>query len=350
MAHGDSDPLPEGILLGMCNPLLDIQATVGKDFLEKHGLKENDAILAEDEHLPMFDELIKGYDVEYIPGGAAQNVLRTFQWIINKPKRSSYFGAIGNDEYGNKLREKATKAGVDVHYQVNDSVKTGTCAALIYKTHRSLAAHLAAANTFTIDHLDKEENIKAIEKAKFYYITGFFITVCPEAIIRIAKHAVEHDKVLMFNLSAPFVSQFYSEHVNATLPYVDVLFGNEEEVKAYAEKMDYKTNDMQDIAMRLSKLEKVNTARSRLVVVTQGPDPVIIAQDGKVTVYPVKQLTEDQIVDTNGAGDAFCGGFVSQYVQRKSIEECVEAGCYAAREVITQQGCTFPEKCEIRKN
>ena len=45
--------LPEGVLLGMCNPLLDIQATVGKDFLDKHGLKENDAILSEDQHLPM---------------------------------------------------------------------------------------------------------------------------------------------------------------------------------------------------------------------------------------------------------------------------------------------------------
>lgn len=56
------------------------------------------------------------------------------------------------------------------------------------------------------------------------------------------------------------------------------------------------------------------------------------------------------MVDTNGAGDAFCGGFVSQFVQAKTVEECVEAGCYAAREVITQHGCTFPEKCEIRQN
>lgn len=40
--------LPEGTLLGMGNPLLDLQATVEKDFLDKWGLKENDAILCDD--------------------------------------------------------------------------------------------------------------------------------------------------------------------------------------------------------------------------------------------------------------------------------------------------------------
>uniref|UniRef100_A0AC34RML1 Adenosine kinase n=1 Tax=Panagrolaimus sp. JU765 TaxID=591449 RepID=A0AC34RML1_9BILA len=340
--------IPEGVLIGMCNPLLDFQATVGKDFLDKYGLKENDAILADEKHLPLFSELQNEYEVDYIPGGAAQNVLRTFQWIVNKPNRTVFFGAVGNDEYGQKLKEKATSAGVNVHYQVNQDVKTGTCAALIYKHHRSLAAHLAAANTFTIDHLDKPENIAAVEKAQFYYITGFFITVCPEAILRVAKHAAEHNKVVMFNISAPFVSQFYGPTLAEILPYVDIFFGNEEEVKAYAKCNDLNTEDITEIAKKLAEIPKVNSARQRLVVVTQGPDPVITVHDGKLEEFPVHQLTEDQIVDTNGAGDAFCGGFVSQYVQGKTLKECVEVGCYAAREVITQQGCTFPEHCAVR--
>ena len=45
--------IPEGVLIGMCNPLLDFQATVGKDFLDKYGLKENDAILADNTHIPL---------------------------------------------------------------------------------------------------------------------------------------------------------------------------------------------------------------------------------------------------------------------------------------------------------
>uniref|UniRef100_A0A7E4UPR8 Adenosine kinase n=1 Tax=Panagrellus redivivus TaxID=6233 RepID=A0A7E4UPR8_PANRE len=346
MAAGDV-AIPDGVLIGMCNPLLDIQAVVGKDLLDKYGLKANDAILTEDKHLPLFDDLVKNYDVEYIPGGAAQNVLRTFQWIINQPNKSVFFGAVGNDEFGEKLREKASNAGVQVHYQVNKEVKTGTCAALIYEHHRSLAAHLAAANTFTLDHLDKPENEAAIANAKFYYITGFFVTVCPDAILKVAKHGAEHNKVVMFNLSAPFVSQFYTKQVNEILQYVDILFGNEDEVKAYSAANNLDTDDVKEVALKLSQIEKVNKSRPRQVVITQGPDPVVVASEGKIQEFPVQQLKQEEIVDTNGAGDAFCGGFLSQYVQGKPLAEAVSVGCYAAREVISQQGCTFPPKCQL---
>ena len=37
-------------------------------------------------------------------------------------------------------------------------------------------------------------------------------------------------------------------------------------------------------------------------------------------------MKEEEIVDTNGAGDAFAGGFIGAFVLGKSIDECVEAG------------------------
>lgn len=43
-------------------------------------------------------------------------------------------------------------------------------------------------------------------------------------------------------------------------------------------------------------------------------------------------------------GDAFVGGFLSQLVQEKSIDDCVRAACYAANVVIQRSGCTYPEK------
>lgn len=51
------------------------------------------------------------------------------------------------------------------------------------------------------------------------------------------------------------------------------------------------------------------------------------------------------MVDTNGAGDAFVGGFLSQLVLEKSIAECVRAGHFAARTIIQRSGCTFPKEC-----
>ncbi|KAK6030527.1 kinase, PfkB family [Ostertagia ostertagi] len=318
--------LPDGVLLGCGNPLLDIQAVVGKDFLNKWGLKENDAILCDDKHNAMFDELVEKYEVEYIPGGATQNAVRVCQWILNVPNRAAFFGAIGKDKYGELLKSKAKEAGVNAQYQINESVKTGTCAALIYNQHRSLCAHLAAANTFTIEHMLKPENAKIIENAQFFYIATF-----------------------MFNLAAPFISQFYYEPLHAVLPYVDVLFGNEDEAAAFGKAAGFDTTDLKEIALKAAAMEKhlvlKKSSKPRTVIITQGADPVIVAIGSELTLYPVATIPKENIVDTNGAGDAFVGGFLSQYIRKRGIEESVKCGNYAAGEIIQKQGCTVPSTC-----
>lgn len=56
---------------------------------------------------------------------------------------------------------------------------------------------------------------------------------------------------------------------------------------------------------------KINK-RQRIVVLTQGPNPTIVYQSGSnaVVEYPVTKLKDEEIVDTNGAGDAFVGGSI----------------------------------------
>lgn len=63
----------------MGNPLLDISATVGSDFLQKYHLESNGAILAEERHKPMYDELIEKYKADFIAGGSVQNTMRVAQ-------------------------------------------------------------------------------------------------------------------------------------------------------------------------------------------------------------------------------------------------------------------------------
>lgn len=66
-------------MLGIGNPLLDISATVDEDFLRKYELKPNDAILADEKHKPLYDELIEQYNADFIAGGAVQNTMRVAQ-------------------------------------------------------------------------------------------------------------------------------------------------------------------------------------------------------------------------------------------------------------------------------
>lgn len=72
----------QGAILGMCNPLLDISADVPLELLQKYELSLNNAILAEAKHLPLYEELIKSYPVQYIAGGATQNSIRVAQWML----------------------------------------------------------------------------------------------------------------------------------------------------------------------------------------------------------------------------------------------------------------------------
>ena len=58
----------------------------------------------------------------------------------------------------------------------------------------------------------------------------------------------------------------------------------------------------------------------------------------------------EKLVDTNGAGDAFVGGFFAAYMQNKDIPDCVLAGHWAARVIIQHNGCTFPKICNYEYN
>jgi len=342
----------EGLLFGMGNPLLDISVHLKENdkFLEKYGLESNNAILAEDKHVPMYKDMCDTYknEVDYIPGGATQNSIKVAQWLLGVKNATLYMGCIGKDNFGDILEEKTKALGVNTRYQKHDKESTGTCAVLVNGANRSLCAYLAAANCFTKEHLDDEKNWALVENAMYYYIAGFFLTVSPDSIMEIAKHACDKNKTFMMNLSAPFLSQFFKEPLLKALPYVDILFGNETEFGTFAKEQKMETEDLKEIALKVAEMQKENKKRSRMVVITQGDKPTIIAQDGVVKEYPVIELAPEDLVDTNGAGDAFVGGFLAQLVQEKDVDVCVKCGNYAANLIIQRNGCTFPEKPDFK--
>ncbi|XP_069609103.1 adenosine kinase isoform X2 [Ranitomeya imitator] len=328
----EEKPLSENLLFGMGNPLLDICAVVDKDFLDK------------------FEELVKRFKVDYHAGGSTQNSVKVAQWMIQKPfKVATFFGCIGKDKFGEILKKKTEEVHVDAHYYEQSEQPTGTCAACITGDNRSLVANLAAANCYDkAKHLDLKENWQLVEKAKVYYIAGFFLTVSPESILKVATQSSENNKIFSMNLSAPFISQFFKEPLMKVLPYVDILFGNETEAAAFAKEQGFETDDIKEIAKKTQALPKINMKRPRIVVFTQGHEDTIMATADEVVSFPVLEIDQSKIVDTNGAGDAFVGGFLSQLVSDKPTEECIRAGHYSANVVIRRAGCTFPEKPDFK--
>lgn len=339
--------LKEGLIFGACNPLLDISARVDSEMLKKYDLKPNSAILGEAKHLEIYDDLKKNYshEIDYIPGGAGQNALRTASWILKHPNVATFMGCIGNDHNADIMKKKASEVGLNVIYQITDKEHTGKCAVLITGDDRSLVAHLGAANHFTEDHLDNEHHWAFIEKAHIFYISGYFFTVCLEAIMRIAKFSHESGKTFSINLSAPFLSEFFKDRLTQAFPYVDIVFGNEDEAEAFSKHvLGKESTDIPDIAKNIAKMPKLNSTRKRIVIITQGDKPVVFSDGEIVKEYPIRKLKHEEIVDTNGAGDAFVGGFLAQFVKGKDLDKCIDCGIWASNLIIQRHGCTFPDE------
>jgi len=334
-------------ILGMGNPLLDISCEVDPSMLEKYELKNGDAILAEEKHQPLFGELAAMANVKYIAGGATQNSIRVAQWMLQTPGATAYVGCVGNDEFATKMREQCGKDGVKTAYLVDAATPTGVCGCLINGIERSLCTNLNAANNYKAEHLKQPENWKLVEEAKITYSAGFFITVSPEAIKLASQEAAKTGSIYCLNLSAPFLMQvppFKAVFVE-TMPYVDFLFGNETEACTWAETEGWETTDVAFIATRLSLIPTAK-GRPRTVVITQGCDPTIVAINGHVSLHPILALPKEKLVDTNGAGDAFVGGFLAALSKGLPVDACCKAGAYSASVIVQQSGCTFPEKPE----
>lgn len=334
-------------LVCLGNPLLDIQVDVEKSYLDKYDLKENDAILVEDKHMPIFQEILDLPSVKLVAGGAAQNTARGAQYVL--PEDSVlYFGSVGKDVYADKLIEANKSVGLKTAYMVQDDIATGKCAALINGVNRSLVTDLAAANHFKPTHLQKPENWEHVKGAKVFYIGGFHLTVSPDAIELLGKHAAETNKDFILNFSAPFIPQFFKDPLDQVAPYTDYIICNESEAAAYAESHNLGTSDLLEIAKNVAALPKANEKKPRTVIFTQGTDATLAvsfdhqSKEYKVETFAVHPLDASKIEDTNGAGDAFAAGFTAGLVQGKSLDQNIDMGHWLAKLSIQEVGPSYP--------
>lgn len=167
-----------------------------------------------------------------------------------------------------------------------------------------MCTHLAAANEYKLDHLKSPEIWRLVEQARVYYVGGYHLTVCVPAVLALAEEAAAKNKIFVLSLSAPFIVQFFKDPIDQTAPYWDYVIGNETEARAYADAHELGTHDVKQIAKHMAELEKVNKARKRTVIITQGTDPTVVAVQGEEEVkeFEVHEIAPEEINDTNGAG------------------------------------------------
>lgn len=170
-----------------------------------------------------------------------------------------------------------------------------------------------------------------------------------ESLLKIAESTVKNNQILAFNLSATFLIDQFMTEMDRILQYCDYMFGNEDEVAYFAKVhglIDYEPENTVecyiDICDKIqSKFPKLKP--SRTLIVTRGPKEVVVnSGPGNNKIYEVPPVDKNKIKDSNGAGDSFVGGFLSQIAIDKPIESALKAGMFCSAQVLQQVGCNFP--------
>lgn len=83
-------------------------------------------------------------------------------------------------------------------------------------------------------------------------------------------------------------------------------------------------------------LDRYSTQHVELIVVKDGPGPVLAWQNGNVVEFPTATVTD--LVDTTGAGDSFNGAFLASLAMNGNLEKSIHAGQNCSAQVIAQPG------------
>ncbi|KAF5289757.1 hypothetical protein FQA39_LY03674 [Lamprigera yunnana] len=326
-------PLRKSNFVTFGSPLIDLVINVTDTFLEKFDLNHNDAVALQNDNV-LFEEVEKLMP-KYVIGGCALNTARALKKVLENGT-CTVVGAVGDDDYCKYIKNQLDEDTVGWVF-VTLPTNTGRCAVLVNGNHRSLCTDLGASKYFTVENLQSEEIWKVVQNAHYFYLPGFFLSVSVECVTILAQHTFQ--KFFSLNLSAPFIVERYKDQILDLLPYVDILFGNETEVKSLAKALGWEYKDLSEMLLRINALNV--RSKSRVTVITRGPKSVLMAHDNNVAEFLVEELEQDKIKDTNGAGDAFVGGFLANFIMGKSLGTCVLGGIDIARRAIQHNGCLF---------
>ena len=341
-------------ILGLGNPMLDISIVTDKMFLKKHNLESNGARHVKNEDV--FMDIESGIvHKEYLAGGSIDNTCRVAKRLLGDAKLVSYIGCIGNDTNGMILQKSMKSAGVNTYYQISNEFPTGRCAVIITdRENRSLVTYPGAANQYAIEHLLAEKHWNVIRNSNIIYSGGFFLSSSTNSLLKVAQFCSENkNKIFCFNLSAAFLCRPpHVERMKDIIQFADIVIGNQEEVETFAKfglsLTKNATTDHKLIANAISMIPKEGKFRkSRSVIITRGKSACLVLngnKEGLVESFPTVSIKEKDIVDTNGAGDAFVGGLLAHLASNVKnglylADDSISLGLKASSEILKVVGC-----------
>lgn len=301
-------------ILGIGNALTDILAVLPDETLLKtYHLPKGSMQHVDMETGDKIWQALKPLGVKYVAGGSAANTI-TCTSIFGMP--SSFIGKIGDDELGLLFKSDQEQYGVNTMLLKSEH-SSGRSMVFVSggNAERTFAVYLGAA----LDLVPEDLKPEYFEGHDYFHIEGYLVQ--NQALIRKAVE-LAHDAGCIISLD--MASYNVVESNNAFLHdiidrYVDIVFANETEAKAFTKLPDPKKS-----------LEEIST-HCKIAVVKVGKDGSWVRsgdEEYQIPAWPAEP------VDATGAGDTYAAGFLYGHSLGMPLKVCGEIGSIIAAKVV----------------
>ena len=265
---------------------------------------------------PIRDDTDTRSSIRFRPGGSAAN---TAAWLGSLGAGVDFVGVVGRDDVD---RHSAALDGVVSHLRGHDTSPTGAIVVIVAGQQRTMLT-ARGANSY----LDPSWVTDALlASAAVLHLTGHVVlnqaggTAITALIARARAAGVT---VSVDAGSAGFIADYGPAQFLTVFGEADILFPNFEE------------------GILLTGLRSADEVVAKLgerfdtVVLTLGESGIRVAHGGVVT--PLSAATA-VVVDPTGAGDAFCAGYLDEWVRSRDVVAAATAGAAVAARAVALVG------------
>jgi sugar/nucleoside kinase (ribokinase family) len=310
-------------VLGLGNALVDIMTELKEEsLLQTFGLPKGSMQLVDKSKSNEVVEGTKHLKTSIAAGGSAAN---TINGLAKLGASCGFIGKIGKDEMGRYFADDMLASGIKP-LLINSETESGRAVALISPdSERTFATFLGAAVELSAEDL-KSEYFKGYS---YLHIEGYLVQnhALIEKALQLAK--AEGLKVSLDLASFNVVEENLDFLRDMSRKYVDILFANEEEARAFTGEKDPE-KALEIIA------QQVETA-----VVKVGVHGSFIKNEGRKFQIGI---IDAESRDTTGAGDLYASGFLYGLLEDLDLQKAGQIGAILSGHVIEVIGAKMDDQ------
>lgn len=255
------------------------------------------------------------------PGGSGANQAA---WLAAEGARVRFAGRVGAADVA-RHRDTFTAAGVDAHLIADDQVGSGRIVILVDPDDGERTMFTDRGANLRLRRYDLPDDL--LDGVAWLHLSGYslFAAEVRDAVLDLAARATDRAiPVSVDPASTAFLDEVGPTTFLSWLPATHLLLPNLDEGRML-------TGEDAPDAVARSLLDDVEVVALKL-----GATGALVARRGHTTVQLDAVPTE--VVDTTGAGDAFCGAFLAARLRGASDDEAARAGVAAGARAVASAG------------